>query len=182
MQAGGDRAYAGIPPLWVANLLMADQSVADQNAQAQQQEQKTEVGYGETAGLVPERAANADPKKKSPYDSSTWDPNSTQQLQDGRTNIMDISDRNSNVKKATASDNPIEQQAWNANAEAAKNSKGSTPGKYFFIRQEGVGAQHPSKRAGYGQGVPIKSYGPFRNVGGGDVPRGNRTFIDIYDK
>ncbi len=149
---------------------------------AQQQEQKTEVGYGETAGLVPERAANADPKKKSPYDSSTWDPNSTQQLQDGRTNIMDISDRNSNVKKATASDNPIEQQAWNANADAAKNSKGSTPGKYFFIRQEGVGAQHPSKRAGYGQGTPIKSYGPFRNVGGGDVPRGNRTFIDIYDK
>ena len=152
------------------------------NEKAQQQEQKTEVGYGETAGLVPERAANADPKKKSPYDSSTWDPNSTQQLQDGRTNIMDISDRNSNVKKATASDNPIEQQAWNANADAAKNSKGSTPGKYFFIRQEGVGAQHPSKRAGYGQGTPIKSYGPFRNVGGGDVPRGNSTFIDIYDK
>jgi hypothetical protein len=149
---------------------------------AQQQEQKTEVGYGETAGLVPERAANADPKKKSPYDSSTWDSNSTQQLQDARTNIMDISERNSNVKKATASDNQIEQQAWDANAAAAKNSHGNDPGKYFFIRQEGKGRQHPSKSNGYGQGKPIRSYGPFRNVGGGDVPRGNRTFIDIYDK
>lgn len=101
---------------------------------AQQQEQETEVGYGETAGLVPERAKDADPKKKSPYDSSTWDPNSTQQLQDARTNIIDISERNSNVKKATASDNPIEQQAWAANAAAAKNSTGTTSDNYFFIR------------------------------------------------
>lgn len=140
------------------------------------------MGYGETAGLVPARSGDADPKKKNPYDSSTWDPNSTQQLQDARTNVMDISDRNSNVKKATASDNPIEQQAWKANQDAAKNSNGSMPGKYFFIRQEGVGKQHPSKSAGYGQGTPIKSYGPFRNVGGGDVPRGSRTYIDIYNK
>ena len=160
----------------------AQAELTDQR-QAQQQEQKAEVGYGETAGLVPERAVDANPKKKSPYDSSTWDPSSTQQLQDARQNIMDVSDRNSNVKKATASDNSIEQQAWNANMDAAKKSNGSLPGKYFYIRQEGANnPQRPSKKAGYGQGTPLKSYGPFRNVGGGDVPRGNRTFIDIYDK
>ena len=146
-------------------------------------EQKAEVGYGETSGLVPEKSADA-PKNASPYDRGTWDPTSTQQLQDARTNIMDISERNSTVKSATPDDpkNKIEQAAWQDNVSAAKNSHGADPGKFFFIRQEGKGRQHPPKKAGYGQGKPIKEYGPFRNVGGGDVPRGRRTYIDIYNQ
>jgi RHS repeat-associated protein len=197
--AGGDSAAA--KKLWAAGVTDFSEGNASYSLQAsiggglanggsgeerdgpaQQQEQKAEVGYGETAGLLPAKAANAPAKVKNIYDPSTWDPASTQQLQDARQNIMDISDRNSNVKKSTASDNPIEQQIWNANMDAAGKSNGSMSGKYFFIRQDGVGAQHPSKRAGYGQGTPIRSYGPFRNVGGGDVPRGSGTYIDIYDK
>jgi hypothetical protein len=150
------------------------------------QQQKAEVGYGETSGLLPQRAANAPApgkgKKENPYAPSTWDKASAEQLQKGRENIMDISERNSTVRKATASSNSIEQEIWGLNVDAASHSDGSLPGKYFFIRQDGVGNQHPSKKAGYGQGTPITSYGPFRNVGGGDVPRGNNTYIDIYDK
>ena len=140
------------------------------------------MGYGETAGLLPTRAADAPADKKNPYDSSTWDKDSTAQLQEARQHIMDVSTRNSNVRRAKASDNPIEQQVWNANMDAARQSDGGRTGQYFFIRQEGVDKQRPSKDQGWGQGAPLKSYGPFRNVGGGDVPRGNRTFIDIYDK
>lgn len=64
---------------------------------------------------------------------------------------------------------------------AAANSTGNLPGNHFFIRQQGVGHQRPPKRLGWGQGKPIRTYGPFRNVGGGDVPKGNHTFIDIYN-
>jgi RHS repeat-associated protein len=152
------------------------------NQAKKEQEQKAEVGYGETSGLVPERAANAPKKKKNPYDPSTWDPASAKELQDARENIMDISERNKTVHKATPGDSPIEQQVWNANMDAAENSNGSMSGDYFFIRQAGRGRQRPPRSAGFGQGKPIRSYGPFRNVGGGDVPRGNRTYIDIYDR
>lgn len=156
-----------------------------QNTPTPLEERKAEVGYGETSGLIPEKSADA-PKHANKYDESTWDPASTQDLQNARTNIMDISERNGTVKRATPDDpnNSIQQAAWQANVSAAKNSNGTGPGKYFFIRQQGKGRQRPPKSAGFGQGKtkPVHSYGPFRNVGGGDVPRGNRTFIDIYDK
>jgi hypothetical protein len=97
---------------------------------------------------------------------------------------MDISERNGIVKKSKPDDpnNKIQQSIWQDNLSVAKNSHGDMPGRYFFIRQEGKGPQRPPASAGFGQGKPISEYGPFRNVGGGDVPRGNRTFIDIYDK
>lgn len=150
----------------------------------QAQEQKAEVGYGETSGLVPERSANAPAQKRNPYDASTWDASSTAQLGLARQNIMDVSDRNDDVKRSKPSDpdNSIQKQAWDASMNAAGKSNGSLPGKFFFIRQAGVGKQRPSKKQGWGQGTPIHEYGPFRNVGGGDVPRGDRTYVDIYDK
>jgi len=146
-------------------------------------EAKAEVGYGETAGIVPEKSADS-PKNASPYQRSTWDPASTKNLQDARKNIMDISERNGIVKKSKPDDpnNKIQQSVWQDNLSVAKNSQGDMPGRYFFIRQEGKGPQRPPASAGFGQGKPISEYGPFRNVGGGDVPRGNGTFIDIYDR
>jgi RHS repeat-associated protein len=152
----------------------------------QTQEQKTEVAYGETSGILPARdpKAPAPPsgKKENPYDPATWDKASAEQLQKARENIIDVSDVNKNVHKGKAGSNQFEQEQWQQSGEAAKNSDGSSPGKYFFIRQDGIGNQRPPASAGYGQGDTIKSYGPFRNVGGGDVPRGPKTYIDIYDK
>lgn len=145
-----------------------------------EQEHKAQVGYGETAGLLPEKSPDAPPKAH-PYDRHAWDQNSVSELQKARTHIMDISGRNSGVHRAKPGRDPISNDVWNDNMNAAANSTGKLPGNYFFIRQEGAGPQRPHKNAGYGQGTPIRTYGPFRNVGGGDVPRGSKTYIDIYD-
>jgi hypothetical protein len=147
----------------------------------QSQEHKAEIGYGETAGLLPQESPHA-PKKASPYDRRTWDPHSAAELQQARTNIMDISIRNHVVHPAKPGNDTISQSVWNDNMKAAANSDGSLPGQHFFIRQHGVGRQRPGPDQGWGQGKPIRSYGPFRNVGGGDAPKGDDTYIDIYNR
>lgn len=146
----------------------------------QNQEHKAEVGYGETEGLLPQKTSHA-PSHASPYDRHTWDKQSQEELQQARVNIMDISGRNPRVHKAKPGKGTVSQAVWSDNMQAAKNSNGSLPGKHFFIRQKGIGRQRPNAKDGWGQGKPVRSYGPFRNVGGGDVPKGDRTYIDIYD-
>ncbi len=144
-------------------------------------ERKVEEGYGETAGLLPARKPRA---RGSVYDRNTWDSDSARSLQQARTNIMDISIRNDTVRRSRPRDahDPIQQSIWKDNVSAASQSRGSMAGNYFFIRQRGTGPRHPPKRAGFGQGKPTREYGPFRNVGGGDVPSGDQTHIDIYEK
>lgn len=131
--------------------------------------------YGETSGLSPE--SDKDGKV---------DPKSASQLKGARENIADISERNKTVHSHKPSakelENPNARRAWEESQRAARASDGSKPGRYFFIRQAGDGPQHPSERAGFGQGAPIHEYGPFRNAGGGDVPKGDQTYVDIYDK
>jgi hypothetical protein len=146
-------------------------------------EKKASVGYAETRGLIPQKSASA--KGRNHYDRSSWDGDSFDQLQEARRNIMDVSDRNPVVRRAKPGKgaNTIDKSVWDDNKIAAADSIGALPGNHFFIRQAGVGLQRPPKKAGYGQsGDPVRSYGPFINAGGGDVPRGNRTYIDIYDR
>jgi hypothetical protein len=112
------------------------------------------------------------------------DPQSAADLQKARENIMDIAQRNVKVHHGQPQDpnNPIQKRQWDNNRAAARLSDGSLRGNYFFIRQNGVGNQRPPESAGFGQdGAPVVSYGPFINVGGGDVPRGNETYVDIYE-
>jgi hypothetical protein len=145
-------------------------------------EKKASAGYGETSGLLPQALPHA--KGRNAYDRSTWDKNSFDQLQEARRNIIDVSERNPKVRRAKPGDRPhaIEKSVWGDNQHAASRSGGSLPGNFFFMRQAGVGPQRPPKDAGFGQGEPVRSYGPFRNVGGGSVPKGDRTYIDIYDR
>jgi len=145
-------------------------------AQNNQTDGKAAVIFGETSGLSPALGPDHKP-----------DPDSAQKLNDARENVGDVSDRNSNVYSHTPSSkelkNPQVRQAWEASKDAAKGSDGTKPGNYFFIRQDKVGNQRPRPKAGFGQkGDPVREYGPFRNVGGGDVPKGNNTYVDIYDK
>ena len=77
------------------------------------------------------------------------------------------------------SKNPIEKRAWEDCKKAADQADfwDMFPDvNNFFLRQDGVGTQEPP----WANGDPEFTYGPFINVGGGDVPKGNRTYIDVY--
>jgi RHS repeat-associated protein len=139
-------------------------------------ESGAEAAYGETSGLYPQQAT-----KGSIYNSKTWDNDSYQNLQDARSYIADVSGRNTYVRsyRPTGS-NSFEQEVWNACNVAADNASNlSIPSdvNHFFIRQNGTGRQNPDWA---GNLNPYKSFGPFINTGGGDVPKGNQTFIDFY--
>lgn len=100
---------------------------------SQEQKHKAEVGYGETSGLIPEKARHAE-EKFGPYDRQAWDQKSARDLQEARTHIMDISERNHRVHMATPSKDTVSETIWDDNMRAAEKSTGSLPGNHFFIR------------------------------------------------
>jgi hypothetical protein len=97
-------------------------------------EKKASVGYGETRGLLPQKSSSA--KTHSPYDRTTWDKDSFDELQEARRNIMDVSERNPRVHRAKPSEkaDAIERSVWGDNRSAAAQSGGALPGKHFFVR------------------------------------------------
>ena len=107
---------------------------------------------------------------------------SYQQLQNARRDIADVRERNKNTNsKKSSLNNPVERRIWNDCQKAAKKAEGNynlpKDVDHFFIRQRGKGMQKPWWAEGKD---PYKSYGPFINNGGGDVPGGNETYIDFY--
>jgi len=126
---------------------------------------RAEVVYGETAGLRPQPN----------------DPGSVADLQTAREMIADISERNPNVYSARPNpQNPIEMVMWRDAVQASRAAQQwDLPAdvRHFFLNQAGVGPPWPTWS--YGRS-PYATFGPFVNVGGGDVPRGGWTYIYIY--
>jgi hypothetical protein len=135
--------------------------------------------YGETSGLYAQ--------KKNPngstYDPNNWDPDSQAQLQEGRRWIAEVQRRNPSMKyNNPTGNNPLEARQWEFANDAANRARSQqvSPSEdtKIFLRQDGVGPQAPPWH-GY---VLDKSFGPFVNVGGGDVPKGDKTYIEIHRK
>ncbi|HEY8095028.1 MAG TPA: hypothetical protein VIE65_02905, partial [Methylobacter sp.] len=117
------------------------------------------------------------------YNMDGWDPASATNLNMARTWIAEVQKRNHTMKyvdKPNGS-NSIENNQWQLAENAAKNASNISPAdvQHFFIRQDGVGKQvlpyAPNAK-------PYMSFGPFINTGGGDVPRGDNTYIDFYKR
>lgn len=138
------------------------------------------AAYGETSGLLPQLK---DPHGKV-YDSQNWDESSSEQLALARTYIGIVSERNPRVHFATPKnpDNFLETRTWDKTVDSAiageDHTKLDPKITNFFLRQEGVGDQRPKKW--YANLKRKFSLGPFNNVGGGDAPRGTKTYIDFY--
>lgn len=133
------------------------------------------VVYGETSGLYPQ---GIDPNR-SPYDESNWDPKSRDDLQEARRWISAVQERNSNVQSAHPhGSNPIEQRQWQSSKDAASSMGADIPPEVnqLYMIQKGVGPQ----LAPWDNVVLHKTFGPFRNVGGGQVPRGDGAYIQFY--
>lgn len=136
------------------------------------------AAYGETSNIYPQNQEG----KNGIYNPANYDSDSVSALHDARVDIADVRDRNKNThtEDKSTSNNQIEKRIWNDCKEASKEAGNSLPKdvKHFFIRQEGKGLQKPGWA---GNKEPYISYGPFRKVGkGGDVPEGNKTYIDFY--
>jgi RHS repeat-associated protein len=138
-----------------------------------------EVVYGETSAIYPQQLHGT----SNIYDSKNWVKSSWDQLQEARSYIADISERNRVVhrKNMAGSKNQIERFIWwqsEMASEYANFHDLPSDVRHFFIRQEGVGVQQPWWAKGR---KPWRSFGPFIKPGkGGDVPQGNRVYIDIY--
>ncbi|MFZ4124722.1 MAG: hypothetical protein ACOYJ2_01450 [Rickettsiales bacterium] len=136
--------------------------------------------YGETSGLTP---ILKDPKK-SPYNPANWEPDSAARLKRARTYIGIVSMRNPRVHYASPSDpkNPIQSRVWKDSVDASIAGDDETQldkrVDHFFLRQEGIGRQTPP----WPELERVHSIGPFNNIGGGDVPKGPKTYIDFYGK
>jgi hypothetical protein len=133
--------------------------------------------YGETSGLFPQLTHS-----KNPYNPKNWDKNSAHKLEKARIYVGIISERNPKVHFVLPNNlnNDIISRAWSDSIKAAikaKNTKLHPNIDHFFLRQDGVGVQAPW------WGKKLKKYhsiGPFNNFGGGDVPKGSKTYIDFY--
>ena len=137
---------------------------------------RSRVIYGETRGLYPQ---SIDPKK-SPYDPINWQTDSIEALQAARKYIGIVAGRNG-VTQSTDPNlaNPLERRAWES-AVSAGNAAHVDPDlidshiTHFFLRG-GEDTRQP-----WPELHRYLTIGPFRNVGGGDVPRGNDVYIEFY--
>lgn len=145
-------------------------------AEASMPDPGARAAYGETRGLYPQQAF---PSRV--FNMDSWDPESATDLNMARTWIAEVQKKNNEVHYVNqpSGSNPIENSQWRFAENAAKNAGNQSPAnvRNFFIRQDGVGKQAPDWAK---DSKPYKSFGPFINTGGGDVPRGNNTYIDFY--
>ena len=134
------------------------------------------AAYGETSGLYPQQQISG-----SNYNPRTWNPESYWQLQDARTAIAEISERNSIIKLAMpVANNPIEQMVWQYCRSAADPARFNLPPgvRHFFMFQFGVGPQTPWWAPPDVE--PYRIFGPFINTPGGRVAPGPEAYILLY--
>ena len=133
--------------------------------------------YGETGGLFPQKN---DPSR-SIYNPGNWNPTSLRQLTIARIWIAEVQRRNSNVNYAELNGSKlIDVIQWNMALGAASAASNSSPAgvRHFFIRPTIDGRTRPPF---VGTKEPLATFGPFVNVGGGDVARGDNIYIDFYE-
>lgn len=134
----------------------------------------SEASWGETSVIYP--------TKDNLYEPNKWDQVKTCELLKARAGIELVSTRNTGVRKARPSNGSIEKilkpYHYIENFPSVDTEVSDNSVKWFYISKD---ADKPAVHPWVTSTVRIKSYGPFYNVGGGDVPRGN-VYIHFYKR
>jgi len=134
----------------------------------------SQVSWGETSGLYPARSAE--------YDPGMWDAELTRLLLSARRAVDTVGGRGEAVHRASPrTGDPIEQRLKTyhlINNFPALDAEIADAGvKWFYLSRNAAQAKHPGLSKPH---VRVKSYGPFFNNGGGDVPRGWGVYLHFF--
>ena len=168
-------------PWWVFGSRQDLREAEDARGLSEGDQAAAEAIFAETRGLYPQ---SIDPNRPI-HDPQNWDRRSHRQLTGARRAMGAISERNDRIERLDGSQfrNPLEARQWREAATAARiRGTTDTPpdAAWFNIRNADV-EPHPQRRhSALGNVRYWRSYGPFVNVGGGDVDPGRNTMIDIY--
>ncbi|MFZ1787928.1 MAG: RHS repeat-associated core domain-containing protein [Saprospiraceae bacterium] len=140
------------------------------------------ISWCETSGLYPTKTMK--PSEKEKITPSSWDQELLEELLKARAAINLIATRN----KKRHSDNPdltdpVEKllAAYHLTdnfPDVDSEIKDDNTVKYFYLSPN-ADAKTPSIDSRYWDQEKVKSYGPFYNAGGGDVPKG-ATYLHFY--
>lgn len=132
----------------------------------------SEVSWGETSGIYPTRDHLYKPDK--------WDQAKLGELLRARAAVTDVAKRNSHVRKAKPGPGNIEQMMRPYHAIEnfpVRDVEIDEEVKWFYLS---AFPDKPLTHPGASQQMVIaKSYGPFHNIGGGDVPKGE-VYLHFY--
>ena len=143
----------------------------------------SKISWGETSGVYPTKNVR-NPKNSDIYNPENWDGEKVEELLKARAAIHLIGiSRNSNVHKANCNMKGIEQEL------ATYHLISNLPDvdieilndesvKYFYLSPNKTAITPSINTNNYDQKC-VKTYGPFYNNGGGDVPKGP-VYIHFY--
>ena len=143
----------------------------------------SKVSWGETSGIYP--TSNVDnPSAKDIYNPENWDSDKLTELLKARAAIHLIGNkRNSNVRKSDCGMRGIEKTLASYHLtdnfpDVDDEIANDETVKYFYLSSE-ERVKTPSINSNNYRQECVKTYGPFYNIGGGDVPKG-RVYIHFY--
>ena len=133
----------------------------------------SQVSWGETSGLYPTQSNK--------YNPDLWDEKKTCELLKARGAVHAVGQRGEKVHKASPGSGAIEQKLkvyhLIENFPAVDSEIGDAKVKWFYLSPQSTLTTHPTMSSL----TWVKKYGPFYNIGGGDVATGN-AYIHFYRK
>ena len=145
-----------------------------------------ETVYGETRGLYPQLNRVVKDPYRAATDPRNWDAQSFEDLQRARADIAQVY-RNGGITWSEApppSSDALSTSQWQRGVYAAARASDlpSNVRHYFLRAHKGPQFKQIHINPATGKLYPInRTYGPFINVGGGDVPRSTLVYIDFYE-
>lgn len=134
----------------------------------------SDVSFGETRGLYPADRVE--------YDPALWDAGRVRELLAARAAVHAVGGRGESVKRGTPpKDNPLEQLL--ATYHLVENFPpvdaviADPAVKWLYLAKDPELKKHKGLIQPH---VRVKSYGPFYNAGGGDVPRGSGVYVHFF--